>query len=210
MNECTRPLRKKTLSVSTRRNKKRHPKWRATRFSILKLKWYIRLTLKIQKLINFSSCVHWTSLLTVAPHYLIENIQPLWVFFSDTIDRLTLSNVSIRHVLLCHRNLLTLDTRYGRCPEQYRLYQRLTSTDNASCSITTRSMITLLGLLVEPLCFLYQRESRSGVASAWSNTRKLPLLGTGLPDRGAQGIQTSYKERHPLLDLVDSETNSRL
>lgn len=128
---------------------------------------------------------------------------------------LTLSNVSIRHVLLCHRNLLTLDMWYGRCPEQYRLYQRLTSTDNASCrvascSITTRSMITLLGLLVEPLCFLYQRESRSDVASAWSNTRKLPLLGTGLPDRGAQGIQTSYKERHPLLDLVDSETPSRL
>lgn len=61
---------------------------------------------------------------------------------------LTLSNVSIRHVLLCHRNLLTLDTWYGRCPEQYRLYQRLTSTDNASCRvasccITTRSMITL-------------------------------------------------------------------
>lgn len=145
----------------------------------------------LHKQLQHTSCAHWTSLLTVAPHYLIENIQPLWVsFFSDTIDRLTLSNVSIRHVLLCHRNLLTLDTWYGRCPEQYRLYQRLTSTDNASCrvascSITTRSMITLLGLLVEPLCFLYQRESRSDVASAWSNTRKLPLLGTGLPDRGA-------------------------
>lgn len=112
------------------------------------------------------SCAHWTSLLKVGPHYLIENIQPLFVSFVLFWFVLTLSNVSIRHVLLCHRNLLTLDTWYGRCPEQYRLYQRLTSTDNASrrvasCSITTRSMITLLGLLVEPLCFLYRGKAEA-------------------------------------------------